>query len=150
MCWDVLHSSHQICMENIKLTSVKFKFSKTSQQESNHSAINAISDRLSSPLVQVPLRQVYHICHLVKPLAHPGEYLSPWCPFWFWFFFSAQNPTANSHLFNCLCGTFPQVSNSLATKSFLVSSRNAPPSVGRSVTSDHYDGEITSSVTKIK
>ena len=32
--------------KKIKLTSVKFKFSKTSQQESKRPAINAISDRL--------------------------------------------------------------------------------------------------------
>ena len=77
LCWDVLHSSHQICMEKIKLTSVKFKFSKTSQQESNLSAINAISDRLfffarsSSPPPSLL------ICHVVKcpqavPLPHPA------------------------------------------------------------------------------
>ena len=127
LCWDVLHSSHQICMEKIKLTSVKFKFSKTSQQESNLSAINAISDRpfffarSSSPPPSLL------ICHVVKcpqavPLAHHGEYLSPGCPF----FFSSLRKT-RLPIHNCL------IVYVILLPRFLVSSRNAPPPVGRSV-----------------
>ena len=99
LCWDVLHSSHQICMEKIKLTSVKFKFSKTSQQESNLSAINAISDRLflfarsSSPPPSLL------ICHVVKcpqavPLPHPaGSIYHVDARFGFYFDFSSLRKT---------------------------------------------------------
>ena len=129
LCWDVLHSSHQICMEKIKLTSVKFKFSNTSQQESDHSAINAISDRLfffarsSSPPPSLL------ICHVVKC---PQAYLWPTLgsiyhlDARFDFYFSSLRKT-RLPIHNCL------IVYVILPPRFLVSSRNAPPPVGRSV-----------------
>ena len=130
LCWDVLHSSHQICMEKIKLTSVKFKFSKTSQQESNHSAINAISDRLfflarsSSP----PPSLLY----MSRGQMPTGLYLWPtlgsiyYLDARFDFYFSSLRKT-RLPIHNCL------IVYVILSPRFLVSSRNAPPPVRRSV-----------------
>ena len=121
LCWDVLHSSHQICMEKIKLTSVKFKFSKTSQQESNPSAINAISDRLfflARSSCPPPL------LYMSRGQMPTGLYLWPtlgsiyYLDARFDFYFSSLRKTRlpNSQLFNCLCDTFPQVFSVVAQR----------------------------------
>ena len=129
LCWDVLHSSHQICMEKIKLTSVKFKFSKTSQQESNPSAINAISDRLfftarsscPPPLLYMSRGQMLTGLYL-WPTLGSIYYLDAR----FDFYFSSLRKT-RLPIHNCL------IVYVILSPRFLVSSRNAPPPVGRSV-----------------
>ena len=132
LCWDVLHSSHQICMEKIKLTSVKFKFSKTSQQESNPSAINAISDRLfflARSTCPPPL------LYMSRGQMPTGLYLWPtlgsiyYLDARFDFYFSSLRKTRlpNSQLFNCLCDTFPQVFS-------VVTQRTSPSGEERCVT----------------
>lgn len=129
LCWDVLHSSHQICMEKIKLTSVKFKFSKTSQQESNPSAINAISDRLfflarsscPPPLLYMSRGQMPTGLYLWLTLGSI-YYLDAR----FDFYFSSLRKT-RLPIHNCL------IVYVILSPRFLVLSRNAPPPVGRSV-----------------
>ena len=129
LCWDVLHSSHQICMEKIKLTSVKFKFSKTSQQESNPSAINAISDRLfflarsscPPPLLYMSRGQMPTGCTFGPPW---GVFIT-WMPVLIFICLLCAKPDCRIH--NCL------IVYVMLSPRFLVLSRNAPPPVGRSV-----------------
>lgn len=130
LCWDVLHSSHQICMEKIKLTSVKFKFSKTSQQESNPSAINAISDRLffparsscPPPLLYMSRGQMLAGLYLWPTLR--GVFIT-WMPVLIFIFLLCAKPDCRIH--NCL------IVYVILSPRFLALSRNAPPPVGRSV-----------------